>query len=112
MIETPMKVYGCASSGAILVQERNNLRLYIDSDRNGIFSKDDDLIGVARIRNVHRRCDRRQLLNLDLAGAMLAMTIYADHLSSDQHVMFASEVDLRLLHSDGSVVALFAGVEV
>ena len=61
--------------GFIRWTKRNRLRLYVDSDWNGIFSKDDDLIGVARIRNVHRRCDRRQLLNLELAGAMQAMTI-------------------------------------
>ena len=40
------------------------------------------------------------------------MTIDADHRSSDQHVVLASGVDLQLLHPDGSVVALFAGVEV
>ena len=98
--------------GFIRETKRNRLRLYVDSDRNGIFSKNDDLIGGARIRNLHRRRDRGQLLNQDQAGAIQAMTIEADHRSSDQHVVLASGVDLQLLHPDGSVVALFAGVEV
>ena len=98
--------------GFIRETKRNRLRLYVDSDRNGIFSKNDDLIGGARIRNLHRRRDRGQLLNQDQAGAIQAMTIDADHRSSDQHVVLASGVDLQLLHPDGSVVALFAGVEV
>ena len=98
--------------GFIRETKRNRLRLYVDSDRNGIFTKDDDLIGGARIRNLHRRRNRGQLLNQDQAGAIQAMTIEADHRSSDQHVVLASGVDLQLLHPDGSVVALFAGVEV
>ena len=98
--------------GFIRETKRNRLRLYVDSDRNGIFTKDDDLIGGARIRNLHRRRNRGQLLNQDQAGAIQAMTIDADHRSSDQHVVLASGVDLQLLHPDGSVVALFAGVEV
>lgn len=98
--------------GFIRETKRNKLRLYIDSDRNGIFTKDDDLIGGARIRNLHRRRDRGQLLNQDQAGAIKALTIHADHRSSDQHVVLASGVDLQLLHPDGSIVALFAGVEV
>ena len=98
--------------GFIRETKRNRLRLYVDSDRNGIFTKDDDLIGSARIRRVHRRRDRGQLLNQDQAGSIQALTIEADHRSSDQHVMLASGVDLQLLHPDGSVVALFAGVQV
>ena len=98
--------------GFIRETKRNRLRLYVDSDRNGIFSKNDDLIGGARIRNLHRRRNRGQLLNQDQAGAIQAMTIEADHRSSDQHVVLASGVDLQLLHPDGSIVALFAGVEV
>ena len=98
--------------GFIRETKRNRLRLYVDSDRNGIFTKDDDLIGGARIRRVHRRRDRGQLLNQDQAGSIQALTIEADRRSSDQHVMLASGVDLQLLHPDGSVVALFAGVQV
>ena len=98
--------------GFIRETKRNRLRLYVDSDRNGIFTKDDELIGGARIRNLHRRRDRGQLLNQGQAGSIQALTIEADHRSSDQHVMLASGVDLQLLHPDGSVVALFAGVEV
>ena len=98
--------------GFIRETKRNRLRLYVDSDRNGIFTKDDDLIGGARIRRVHRRRDRGQLLNQDQAGSKQALTIEADRRSSDQHVVLASGVDLKLFHPDGSVVALFAGVEV
>ena len=98
--------------GFIRETKRSRLRLYLDSDRNGLFTKDDALIGGARIRHVHRRRDRGQLLNQDQAGAIQALTIHADQRSSDQHVVLASGVDLQLVHPDGSVVALFAGVEV
>ena len=98
--------------GFIHETKSNRLRLYVDSDRNGVFTKDDELIGGARIRNLHRRRDRGQLLNLDQAGSIQALTIEADHRSSDEHLELASGVDLQLLHPDGSVVALFAGVQV
>ena len=98
--------------GFIRETKRNRLRLFVDSDRNGVFTKDDELIGGGRIRRVHRRRDRGQLLNQDQMGSIQALTIEPDHRSSDQHVMLASGVDLQLLHPDGSVVALFAGVQV
>ena len=98
--------------GFIRETRRNSLKLYVDSDRNGVFSKADDLIGGARIRNVHRRRDRGQLLNQDQAGSIQALTIETDHQSSNHHVVLESGVDLQLLHPDGSVVALFAGVQV
>ena len=97
--------------GFIRETKRNRLRLYVDSDQNGLFTEDDDLIGVARTRHVHRRRDRGQLLNQDQTGSIQALTIEADHRSLDQHVIPASGVDLQLLHPDGSVVALFAGVQ-
>ena len=97
--------------GFIRETKRNRLRLYVDSDRNGLFTKDDELIGGARIRRVHLRRDRGQLLNQDQTGSIQALTIEADHRSLDQHVIPASGVDLQLLHPDGSVVALFAGVQ-
>ena len=98
--------------GFIRETKRNRLKLYVDSDRNGIFTKNDDLIGGARIHSVHRRRDRGELLNQDQAGSIQALTIDSELQSSDQHVVLVSGVDLQLLHPDGSVVALFAGVEV
>lgn len=41
-----------------------------------------------------------------------ALTIEADHRATNHHQNAQSEVDLQLLHSDGSVVALFADVQV
>ena len=98
--------------GFIRETKRNRLRLFVDSDRNGVFTKDDELIGGARIRHAHRRLDRGQLLNQDQTGSIQALTIEADHRSLDQHVMLTPGLDLQLLHPDGSVVALFAGVRV
>ena len=98
--------------GFIRETRRKRLRLYLDSDRNGSFSEDDDLIGSARIRAVHRQRDRGQLLNPNQAGSIQALTIEADHQDSNQHVKLEPGVDLQLLHPDGSLVALFAGVQV
>lgn len=98
--------------GFIRETRRKRLRLYVDADRNGSFTRNDELIGGARIRAAHRRRNRGQLLNQDQTGSVQALTIEAGRQTSNHHVVLESGVDLQLLHPDGSVVALFAGVQV
>ena len=98
--------------GFIRETKRNKLRLFVDSDRNGFFTGIDQLIGGARISAGHRRRDRGQLLNQDQTGSIQALTIEADRQTPNDHVVLESGADLQLLHPDGSIVALFTGVQV
>ena len=92
--------------------KRNKLNLYIDSDRNGSFTRDDELIGSARIRAPHRRGRRRRLLDSDQTGSIRALNAAPESDSTSTHVVLDPSVDLELSHPDGSVVALFKGLQV
>lgn len=98
--------------GFIRHSRNNRLSLFVDSDRNGFFTRDDELIGRARIRSTHRRRRRGLLLQEDQLGSIRALNASSDSDSSSHHVELTAGVDLEFTHPDGSLVALFAGVQV
>ena len=98
--------------GFIRQTKRNKLNLYIDSDRNGSFTKDDELISSARIRASHRRRRRGRLLDSNQTGSIRALNGAPESDASSTHVVLEPTVDLELSHPDGSVVALFKTLQV
>ena len=98
--------------GFIRQIKRNKLNIYIDSDRNDNFTRDDELIGSARIRAPHRHRGRGRLLDSDQTGSIRALNGAPESDSSSTHVVLDPSVDLELHHPDGSVVALFKGLQV
>jgi len=98
--------------GFIRQTKRNKLNLFIDSDRNGSFTRDDELIGSARIRTPYRRRRQGRLLDSDQTGSIRALNAEPESDSSSTHVVLDPSVDLELHHPDGSVVALYKGLQV
>ncbi len=106
---------------------RDRLKLYVDSDRNGLFTRGDVLLGKTKIKRRHRRTAGAELLPDDQVGQIIAFNAVelntAEALppreqpagsssGSNDHIDLFDGVGLRFMHPDGSVVAAFGDLSI
>ena len=107
--------------------KRDRLKLYVDSDRNGLFTRGDVLLGRAKLTRRHRRSGAADLLPDGQVGQIIAFnapestspdstterqTSGVSAGETDDHITLLAGVGLRLNHPDGSVVAVFSDLTI
>ena len=105
----------------------DRLKLYVDTDRNGLFTRGDVLLGRAKITRRHRRAATGDLLPDGQVGQIVAFNAVEPTVAdatpelnrsesstreSTSHISLLAGVGLRLMHPDGSVVAVFADLSI
>ena len=90
---------------------RDRLKLYADTDRNGLFTRGDVLLGKTKITRRHRLDVAANLLPDDQVGQIIAFNAVESNGSKD-HIDLLAGVGLRFMHPDGSVVAVFGDLSI
>lgn len=105
----------------------DRLKLYVDTDRNGLFTRGDVLLGRAKITRRHRRSGTGDLLPEGQVGQIVAFNAVEPTVAdstpelnpsesstrdSSSHISLLAGVGLRLMHPDGSVVAVFGDLSI
>ena len=96
--------------GFIRQSKRDRLKLFLDSDKDGLFTQADELIGTTRVRRAHRRQGRRNLLDPQQQGMIQAFNSDAVQTTTMGHAQLLPGVGLKLIHADDSIVAVFRGL--
>ncbi len=95
--------------GFVRHTKRDRLKLYFDSDGDGLFTKNDVLISRAKIKRSFRGMGRGQLLQNDDVGAITAFNT-VDPNGPATHAELSSDAGLIFANPDGFDVAVFSKV--
>ena len=113
--------------GFLKQTRRDRLKLYVDTDRNGMFTRGDVLLGKTKITRRHRLDVAANLLPDDQVGQIIAFNAVESNAAdpsplrdkppgssngSKDHIDLLAGVGLRFMHPDGSVVAVFGDLSI
>lgn len=92
--------------GFVRQTKRDRLRIFVDSDSDGLFTSQDELVGRTRIKKAYRGLGRGKILEEGAFGAITAFNAL-DSTSSEVHADLTGDAGLIFGHPDGSVAAVF-----
>ena len=95
--------------GFVRQTKRDRLRIFVDSDSDGLFTEKDELVGRARIRKNYRGIDRGRILDEGAFGSITAFNAL-DPSSAESHADLTGEAGLVFGHPDGGTAAVFSKV--
>ena len=95
--------------GFVRHTKRDRLKFYIDSDGDGLFTKNDVLISRAKIKRRFRGMGRGELLQNDDVGTITAFNT-VDPNGSATHGELSADAGLIFTNPDGFDVAVFSKV--
>ena len=92
--------------GFVRHTKKDRLKIYVDSDGDGLFTAKDELVGRARIKKPYRSLGRGEILEGDSFGSITAFNAL-DPTSAGPHAELSSDAGLTFGHPDGGVAAVF-----
>ena len=95
--------------GFVRHTKRDRLKLYFDSDADGLFTKNDELISRAKIKRAFRGLGRGRLLQNDDLGTITAFNT-VDPNAPATHGELSADAGLIFTNPDGFDVAVFSKV--
>lgn len=95
--------------GFVRHTKRDRLRLFVDSDGDGLFTSEDELVGRARIRKKYQNLGQGELLNPDSYGIITAFNSLSTNIS-DTHNGLSSDAGLIFTLPNDTTAAIFKEV--
>jgi len=95
--------------GFVRQTKRDRLRIFVDSDSDGLFTESDELVGRARIKKAYRGIARGNIIEDGSFGSVTAFNALEPS-SAGAHADLSGEAGLVFGHPDGGVAAVFARV--
>ena len=95
--------------GFVRQTKRDRLKLFVDSDGDGLFTKKDELVGSTRIKKSYRGLGLGELIEVDTYGSITAFNVL-DPSSTAGHAELTADAGLTFGHPDGGVTAVFKQV--